>query len=74
MIIVLYKCTYLLTFQDNWNDLEATTASCFQLTVLSLTLTDIRHRHHHHGGMSKKTPPLTELQIPATVTARHIFS
>jgi len=28
--------------------------------------TDIRHRHH--GGMLNKTPPPTELQIPATVT------
>jgi len=28
--------------------------------------TDIRH--HHRGGMLNKTPPPTELQIPATVT------
>ena len=44
--------------------------NCFQLTSLALTLTDIchRHRHRHHGGMSKKTPPPTELQIPANVT------
>jgi len=28
--------------------------------------TDIRHRHC--GGMLNKTPPPTELQIPATVT------
>jgi len=28
--------------------------------------TDIRHRHR--GGMLNKTPPPTELQIPATVT------
>jgi len=28
--------------------------------------TDIRHRHR--GGMLSKTPPPTELQIPATVT------
>jgi len=25
-------------------------------------------RHHHRGGMLNKTPPPTELQIPATVT------
>jgi len=24
--------------------------------------------HRHRGGMSNKTPPPTELQIPATVT------
>jgi len=29
---------------------------------------DIDHRHWHLGGMLTKTPPLTELQIPATVT------
>ena len=34
----------------------------------SLDTTDIRHRHRHLGGMSRKTPPPTELQIPATVT------
>ena len=38
------------------------------LTTLSLTPTNIRHHHWHRGGMSKKTPPPTELQIPATVT------
>jgi len=27
-----------------------------------------RHRHRHHGGMPNKTPPPTELQIPATIT------
>jgi len=27
-----------------------------------------RHRHRHRGGMSNKTPPPTELQIPSTVT------
>jgi len=53
--------------QDNQNDLEAATSTCFQLTTLALTPTDIRHRHRHHGGMSKKIPPPTELQIPATV-------
>jgi len=26
------------------------------------------HHHRHRGGMSNKTPPPTELQIPATVT------
>jgi len=26
------------------------------------------NRHRHRGGMSNKTPPPTELQIPATVT------
>jgi len=36
------------------------------LATLALIQTDIRHRHH--GGMSKKTPPPIELQIPATVT------
>jgi len=30
--------------------------------------TDHRHRHSHRGGMLTKTPPPTELQIPATVT------
>jgi len=30
--------------------------------------TDHRHRHQHRGGMLTKTPPPTELQIPATVT------
>jgi len=30
--------------------------------------TDHRHRHRHRGGMLTKTPPPTELQIPATVT------
>jgi len=39
-------------------------ASGYRLTTLALTPTDIRHR----GGMSKKTPLPTELQIPATVT------
>jgi len=40
--------------------------------------TDIRHRHR--GGMSNKTPPPTELQIPATVTTlnltqqKHVFT
>jgi len=29
---------------------------------------DTDHRHRHHGGMLTKTPPPTELQIPATVT------
>jgi len=38
------------------------------LTTLALTPTDIRHQHRHQGGMSKKTPPPTELQIPVTVT------
>jgi len=29
---------------------------------------DTDHRHRHRGGMLAKTPPPTELQIPATVT------
>jgi len=29
---------------------------------------DTDHRHRHRGGMLTKTPPPTELQIPATVT------
>jgi len=29
---------------------------------------DTYHRHRHRGGMLTKTPPPTELQIPATVT------
>jgi len=29
---------------------------------------DTDHRHWHRGGMFTKTPPPTELQIPATVT------
>jgi len=30
--------------------------------------TDHRHCHGHRGGILTKTPPPTELQIPATVT------
>jgi len=37
------------------NDLEATTSTCFKLTMLALTQTDIRHRHRHRGGLSKNT-------------------
>ena len=52
--------------------LEAATSTCFRLTILALTPTDIhirhRHRNCHRGGMSKTTLPPTELQIPATVT------
>ena len=40
-----------------------------------------RHRHRHRGGVSNKTPPPTELQIPATVTTliiiiiiQHLYS
>ena len=42
----------------------------FQINNLALTPTDIRHRqrHRHLGGVSRKTPPPTKLQIPATVT------
>ena len=29
---------------------------------------DTDHRYRHRGGMLTKTPPPTELQIPATVT------
>jgi len=29
---------------------------------------DTDHRHQHRGSMLTKTPPPTELQIPATVT------
>jgi len=31
-----------------------------------------RHRNRHRGGMLNKTPPPTELQIPATVTTLYI--
>jgi len=46
------------TFQDKQNDLEASgscaaTSTCFWLTTLALTPTDIRHRHC--GGISKNT-------------------
>jgi len=34
---------------------------------------DTNHRHRHRGGMLTKTPPPTELQIPATVTTLQIF-
>ena len=56
--------------------MEAATSTCIQLTTLALKPTDIRHRHRHrhHGGMSRKTPPPTELQIPATVTTLHIHT
>jgi len=30
--------------------------------------------HRHRGGMLTKTPPPTELQIPATVTTQGYFS
>jgi len=33
-----------------------------------------RHRHRHRGGMSNKTPPPTELQIPATVTTLFTYA
>jgi len=50
------------------NDLDLEAATCFRLTTLALTQSDIRHWHQHRGGMSEETPPPTELQIPDTVT------
>ena len=34
---------------------------------------DTNHRHRHRGGMLTKTPPPTELQIPATVTTLLVY-
>jgi len=35
---------------------------------------DTDHRHRHRGGMLTKTPPPTEVQIPATVTTLFFFA
>jgi len=40
----------------------------YPLTALWINNPDTDHRHRHRGGMLTKTPPPTELQIPATVT------
>ena len=34
---------------------------------------DTDHQHRHRSGMLTKTPPPTELQIPATVTTLNVL-
>ena len=41
--------------QPERSHLEAATYTCFRLTTLALTPTDIHHRHRNHGGMLKNT-------------------
>jgi len=57
-------------FQDNGNNLEATTSTCFQLTTLALTVDTDWYSPPAPPPQwhVKKTPPPTKLQIPATVT------
>jgi len=49
------------------SQIKTTTSTCFRLTTLALTLTDIRHWHQHRGGMSKKHAT-DRVENSATVT------
>jgi len=43
------------------------------MTALWINNIGFDTNHRHRGGMLTKTPPPTELQIPATVTTLQIF-
>jgi len=45
-----------------------TLMSCCPLTALWINYSTFDTDHEHRGGVLTKTPPPTELQIPATVT------